>query len=482
MRISIQDKIGKGYNDAFYPNCKARYRVFEGGRATKKSVDIGGYEIIFKILMDSNRNIVVARKDDTNNSSSTYPNIVNLINEMNMGAYFKCKVSPYEIIYKPTKQKIIFKGCNNPEAISSTKFIVGEFTDVYFEEASELTSFEDFRKIDGAVRPKNSNAQITLLCNGWDKKSWIYEQFFKGRLEDDYNYLETHDYQDFYDPKYTLGNGFGLYLHKSTFRINEFRPPFKDASMIELKRVAPEIYKVEGLGMWGNTHNQTYLYWNDSLIKGHSELMQLKYSCYTIGIDIGMGNGEGKIIRNTKDQPNRYRSAMTMCLGAITQDFSKMVSLDEYFFSNEGRATPKGSPEVAEDMINKIAMWISRYKTHPVLMKGTILCYVDSADSGGFRTLLEAKAKEKGIANIKFIPSTKNKIQTRVDFWNLMMAYGDFYVCNLCENLIREIRNARAGEDGSPREDVDDHTINSQEYFAIPLLNTLKRWKDFKAH
>lgn len=478
--ISVQQCIGKGYNKGWFTNCKARYRIFEGGRSTKKSVNIGGYEPIFKILCDKNRNIIMCRKDDTNNTTSTYPNLIATIIHLNLQDYFIIRKSPAEIVYKPTGQKIIFKGCNNPTAITSTKFATGELTDIYFEEASELESYEDFRQIDGSVRnSRGEGLQITMLMNGWDKKSWIYEVFWKDRLEDDYNYLETHDYADYYDPDFTLGqDSKGLYLHKSTFRINEFRSPYKDESMALLREKALEIYKVEGLGMWGNNSSATYPYWNQSLIKPHHLLLAEPLSVFTIGIDIGMGNGEGKV---TKD-PAKYRSAMTMQLVGISADYSKIKCIDEYFYSNENQLIKKGAPEVAHDMIQTIKNWIDMYAGHPILMKGTIVCYVDSADSGGFRTVLQAKAMELGVANIRFIASTKNKIQSRVDFVNLLMAFGEFEVCDRCKNLIREIGNARQAEDGRCREDVDDHAINANEYAWIPLLPKIKRYKDFKEH
>ena len=484
LRLNIQEIIGKGYGNGWFTNCDARYRVFEGARSTKKSVDIGGYEPIFKLITCPYRNIVMARKDDVNNAQSTYANIVNLIYKLGLQDKFKITRSPLAIKYKPYGNMIIFRGCNNPDAIMSTKFERGEFTDLYFEEASELESYEDFRKMDGSLRSQSQKVQITFLLNGWDKKSWIYDVFFKERLEDDYEYLLTHKYMDYYDADFALGqDSRGLYLHKSTYKINEFRSPEKDISMQELRLKAPEIFKVEGLGMWGNVNDTTYLYWNDNLVKSHSELIQnYRYSVFTIGIDIGMGNGEGKVVLNSKGQPNRYRSAMTMSLFALTDDYSKMVALQEWLYSNEGKEVKKGSVEIAEQMIYTLLNWKMLYTTHPVLMKGAIRCFVDSADSGGFRTLLESKAKELNLNGSQFVASTKNKIQTRVDWCNLMMAYGDFLVCDTCPNLIREIKNARADDKGNPRADVDDHMINANEYGWIPLLPKMKRWKDFKEH
>ena len=477
--FSVQALLGKGYNNALWINCDARYRCFEGGRSTKKSVDIGGYEPILKIMTDPNRKIIMCRKDDTNNSTSTYPNIVSIIYKLGLTPYFTIKKSPAEIIYKPTGQKIIFKGCNNPEAITSTKFLVGEFTDIYFEEASELESYDDFRKIDGSMRNSTGKGtQITMLMNGWDKRSWIYEVFWKGRLEDDYEYLETHDYADYYDPDFSLGqDSRGLYLHKSTFRINEFRSPYKDESMAELKLKALEIYKVEGLGMWGNNSSATYLYWDDSLILPHYQAAQMQFASITVGIDIGSGNGEGKIVKNTKDKPNRYRSAMTMSITGLTSDYSKLVPLNEYFYSPLNEVVKKGSPEIADEMVRTLCKWREMYKIF-----GTFVIYVESADPGGFRTLLEAKAKEHSLFNARFIASTKNKIQSRVDFENLLMAFGEFTPTDQCPNLIREIKNARAADDGRCREDDDDHMLNANEYSWIPLLPKIKRYKDFKEH
>ena len=480
--ISVQELIGKGYGSGWFTNCKARYRVFEGGRGTKKSVNIAGYEPIFKLICDSNRNVVMCRQDDTNNATSTFANIVQLINGLGLAELFKVTTSPREIIYRPTGQKIIFKGCNNPTAITSTKFISGELTDIYLEEASEIDSYDTFRKIDGSVRSQFGELQITMLLNGWDKKSWIYDIFFKGRLEDDYDYLETHDYQDYYDKDFNIGYGSGLYLHKSTFRINEFRAAYKDESMAILKKNALEIYKVEGLGMWGNTSAATYTYWNDDLILPHYKAALMNFCAYTIGIDIGAGNGEGKPVKNTKDNPDRVKSAMTMSLNALTADYETIVPLDEYFYSNQNQTIKKGSVDIAEDMINKIIQWIDIYKPVPVVMKGTIIVYVESADPGGFRSLLEAKAREHGIINIRFIASTKNKIQTRVDFTNLLMAFGNFRPTDKCQNLIREIKNARADESGRCREDIDDHMLNAHEYAVVPLYPKIKRWASFKEH
>ena len=118
---------------------------------------------------------------------------------------------------------------------------------------------------------------------------------------------------------------------------------------------------------------------------------------------------------------------------------------------------------------------------HPDLMKGIIMVYVDCADIG-YRQGLELEARRQGLFNVKFMPSTKIRIQTRVDFIRLIMAYGEYLVCSNAQNLIRETKNSRRGENGKAREDIDDHAINASEYSWVSFINKLKRWKQFKEH
>ena len=59
------------------------------------------------------------------------------------------------------------------------------------------------------------------------------------------------DYIDYYDSEFIGDYGKGLYLHISTYKINEFRDGIYDVAMDNLREKAPEIYKVEALGNVG---------------------------------------------------------------------------------------------------------------------------------------------------------------------------------------------------------------------------------------
>ena len=92
--ISLRKVIGQGYDDAWFTNCKGRYRLFCGARSTKKSKNIMGYEPIFKILSDPRRNILIARQNDSDNRQSTFENITGCIIDLGLEREFKVSKNP----------------------------------------------------------------------------------------------------------------------------------------------------------------------------------------------------------------------------------------------------------------------------------------------------------------------------------------------------------------------------------------------------
>jgi len=505
--VSLYKLTGKGYERGWFTNCNCRYRLFEGARSTKKSVDILGYEPIFKILSDKRRNVMICRKNDSDNRQSTFENICGRLSDMELlGTEFKATLNPLEITYIRTGQKIIFRGLNNPTSLNSVTFAHGYLTDIYIEEAFELDSYQDFRKLDGSLRGKypGITLQITMCFNAWDGESWLNEEFFKGRLDDDYELLDNPEitYLDFKDENWVGPYGKGLYLHKSTYKINEFRDKeIYDASAAECKEKDPERYKVEFLGMFGVTTGKVYHNWKPEelvipiqKIIGTDQLGRpvMTFDDYAIGIDTGLSDGEGKVktVKKNENQDIKIKAATTMSLTAITSKFKTLVTIDEYFHSNNkgdnmwntDNRDSYTEPEQIDACAKQIIAWMREFGPTPTcLMKGIINIYVDCADIG-FRQSLEVKLREYGVVNVNLLASTKRPIRTRVSFTNLLMAYGEYLVCDRCKNFIREIKNCRKGEGNKPRADGNDHVINCVEYGQAPFYPKLVRWADYKEH
>ena len=479
--INDEELYLKDFEPVWFTNCNARYRCLKGGRSTGKTYDFIGLEPFFKIFSDPRRNILMVRQNDKDNAQSNFTILKNIAQKLGIMHLFKFTVSPHKIEYRKTGQVILFGGMNDVENIQGTSVVTGYWTDIYFEEAAQLKSYEEFRVVDGSIRVPNYEpdlkVQITFLFNAWDVGHWLYDVFFKDRLEDDVETLERDRYQYYYDPDFNIGYGTGLALHISSYKCNPYLSEGQLQGALILKEKAYDIYLVEHLGCWGNVGDRTYAHWNESLMLPGYVINGMKFDNYTIGIDFGMSNGEGKI-RYSEDNAKRLGSANTMILSGIADGWDKIVCIDEYFDSNEGRdsTTRKTSPVIAKEMISTIKKWIIAYD----IWDRVIQCYVDCADSGGFRDVLAMEADQQGLFNVKFIPCTKIPIISRVYFENHMMSYSKLMISEKCKNLIREIKNARKAKDGKVREDYDDHAINAFEYAWAPDRSRLKMWKIYK--
>ena len=481
--ITIHDEelYLRDFEDIWFTNCDARYRCLKGGRSTGKTYDFVGLEPFFKIFSDPRRNILMVRQNDKDNAQSNFTILKNIARKLGIYHLFKFTVSPHKIEYKKTGQVILFGGMNDVENIQGTSVVTGYWTDIYFEEAAQLKSYEEFRVVDGSIRVPNYEpdlkVQITFLFNAWDVGHWLYDVFFKDRLEDDIETLETQRYQYLYDPDFNIGYGTGLALHISSLACNPYVSDGQKEGALLLKERAYDIYLVEVLGCWGNVGDKTYSHWNDTLVLPAYVINNIQFNNICIGIDFGMSNGEGKI-KYSEDNAMRLGSANTMQLVGMADGWNKMIAIDEYFDSNEGRDTAhrKTSPQIAKEMIECIKRWSVMYE----LWDRNILCYVDNADSGGFRDILAMEADKQGLYNIRFIPCTKIPIISRVYFENYLMSYGLLLASDRCKNLVREFRNARKSKEGKVREDYDDHAINAFEYAWAPDRSKLRMWKTFK--
>lgn len=479
---------------------KCRYRVFKGARNTGKSFSYIGFEPLLKIFSDERRNVLIVRMNSNSNKDSTYANLCGRIIDLGLEKRFSMRENPVpEITYKPTGQKILFKGMNDPTTLNSLTFARGFLTDVYIEEAFELESYSDFRKLDGSLRgklPAGLYLQITLLFNAWSKEHWIYDKFFRGIFEDDMDYLDDpeHTYQDYIDPNWQGDYGKGLYLHTSTWKANAFRDEeVTDAAAAMMKERSKDIYCVEYLGMWGNSTAATYPEFKDTCVMSLADIKQRYFfRTFALGVDTGFSNGEGgkRTVGRNQAVEERVKSAHALTLAAVTDDYETIAVLDEYFHTeierngeyNTDEAGTIGEPELLKRTADFVQRWITKYDAADigVMYNNQIInIYVDSADVG-FRQMLQKEFEIRGMRNVFCYQSTKLSVQTRVDFEKIMMAWGNFVVCDQCRNVIREFKNARRDAKGRARTDTDDHALTSCEYAFTPLLGEVNMWKRFK--
>lgn len=265
-RLYLPDIIGKGYG-AFW-NCKKRYRVCKGSRASKKSTTTA-LNIICRTIQYPGMNTLVIRKVFRTLKDSCFAQLKWAIHRLGVDDWWEIKESPLEMTYKPTGQKILFRGLDDPLKVTSITVENGYLCAIWIEEAYEITSEADFDMLDESLRgavPAESGLfkQITLTFNPWNEHHWLKKRFFDNPRED--TFAVTTNY---------LCNE---WLDKADLRVFE-----------EMKLRNPKRYRVAGLGDWGIVDGLVYENFEERLFD-IDEIRALPGARSAFGLDYGYTN------------------------------------------------------------------------------------------------------------------------------------------------------------------------------------------------
>lgn len=152
-KLSLQSIVGKGY--AEYWKCRCRYVVCKGSRASKKSKTTALW-IIANMMKYPEANTLVIRKTYRTLKDSCFTELKWAIHRLQVDDYWEIKESPLEMKYKPTGQKIYFRGLDDPLKVTSISVDVGVLCWLWIEEAYEITKEADFDVIDESIRRRSS--------------------------------------------------------------------------------------------------------------------------------------------------------------------------------------------------------------------------------------------------------------------------------------------------------------------------------------
>lgn len=259
--IFLPDIVGKGYGT--YWNYKGRYRVCKGSRASKKSTTTA-MNLIYRIMEYPESNALVVRKTYRTLLDSCFAQLKWAVNRLGVKEYFDFKLSPLEIIYKPTGQKILFRGLDDPLKVTSVTVDVGSLCFLWIEEAYEIMSESDFDMLDESIRgevPKGHFKQITLTFNPWNERHWIKRRFFD-KVDKDVLAITTN---------YTCNE----WLDRSDLNVFE-----------RMKENNPRRYQVAGLGNWGIVDGLIY----ENFEERQFTLEDVKDYKTVAGLDFGYTN------------------------------------------------------------------------------------------------------------------------------------------------------------------------------------------------
>ena len=233
-KIYLPTLIGRGYGE--YWKFKGRYRICKGSRASKKSKTTA-LNFIVRLMKYKEANLLVVRKTYATIKDSCFAELRWAVEILGVARYFEFKLSPLEIIYLPTNQKIYFRGLDDPLKITSITVSKGYLCWLWIEEAYEIDKEEDFEILQESIRGNVSNnlfKQITLTFNPWNEKHWIKRRFFDCDENEDILAITTN------------------------YLINEWLDDADKKMFLEMKKNNPRRYQVAGLGEWGVSEGLVY--------------------------------------------------------------------------------------------------------------------------------------------------------------------------------------------------------------------------------
>ena len=275
--ISLQKVVGRGYKEFW--NSKKRYVVVKGSRASKKSKTTALWHIV-KLIEYPLANVLVVRKTERTLRDSCYSDLKWAIQRLGLDSYFSCTVSPLEITYKPTGQKILFRGMDDPLKLTSISVPQGYICFCWIEEAYEINKESDFDMLDESIRgelPSGLFKRLTITFNPWSERHWLKKRFFD--KEDD-----------------------SVLALTTNYLCNEWLDESDKALFERMKANNPRRYQVAGLGNWGIVDGLIFENWKEEQFN----IDDIKTNCESIfGLDFGYTNDPTALFCGLLDKVNK---------------------------------------------------------------------------------------------------------------------------------------------------------------------------------
>lgn len=260
--LNLPDIVGKGYKTFW--NFRGRYRVCKGSRASKKSKTTALWYIYHMMKLDG-ANLLVIRKTFRTLKDSCYTELKWAIKRLHVEHLWECKESPLEMTYKPTGQKIYFRGLDDPLKVTSITVDYGWLCWAWLEEAYEVTKEDDFNILDESIRgevPPHLFKQWTITFNPWNEHHWLKKRFFDTPNED-------------------------VLAITTNYQCNEWLDDADKKVFETMKENNPRRYAVAGLGNWGIVDGLVFENWEER----EFDVDEVKQSCDSaFGLDFGYTN------------------------------------------------------------------------------------------------------------------------------------------------------------------------------------------------
>ncbi|MBR6766148.1 MAG: PBSX family phage terminase large subunit [Clostridia bacterium] len=331
--VFLPDIVGGGYGSFF--RCKKRYRVLKGGKGSKKSATTA-LNYIFRIMKHPESNLLVVRAVFNTHKDSTFAQLKWAQERLKVSHLWQNNLSPLEMTYLPTGQKILFRGFDDVLKLASTTVPKGYLCWVWVEEAYEIKSEEEFDKLDLSMPRGNVGGELfkqtTLTFNPWNREHWLKKRFFDKKSDD-------------------------VAVFSTNYLINEFLDETDRRVFQRMKNENPRKYAVAGLGEWGVSEGLVYENWCVKEFDKERLMLSPDHKAF-FGLDYGYTNDPTAFIAFFADPVRKELFVFDEYYGyrMLNSDIAKMITQKGYHKEKirADAAEPKSNEDLRRMGIRRI--------------------------------------------------------------------------------------------------------------------------------
>ncbi len=168
--------------------------VLKGGRGSAKS-SYASVEVVLQVIQNPNVHAVVMRKIANTLRTTVFQQYIWAIGELGLYDKWKYTRNPMEMTYKPTGQKILFFGSDDPGKIKSIKVPFGHIGILHLEEVDQFAGEEEIRNLEQSIlRGGDMSLEIWTFnppqtVSNWANKYCLHEK--AGQMIHHSTYLTT---------------------------------------------------------------------------------------------------------------------------------------------------------------------------------------------------------------------------------------------------------------------------------------------------
>lgn len=420
------------------------YNILKGGRNSFKSSVIAlllVYMMISYLVTGKKGNVVVIRKVASNIRDSVYLKIQWALSKFGIMDQFTCTVSPFRVTHKKTGSTFFFYGQDDFQKLKSND--IGNIISVWYEEAAEFKNAEEFDQSNTTfMRQKHPDADMVRFFWSYNPPrnpySWINEwvESLKGLS----NYLVN-------ESSY-LNDELGFVTQQMLDDIERIKKNDYDYYRY--------LYLGEPVGLGTNVYNIDLFQALEEL-PTDDRIISLYYAT-----DVG------------------HQTSATVCLAFGLTAKGKVILLNMYYYSPQGKAVKKAPSDLSKDLYE----FVKKTANHPIVGNAQVRQRtIDSAEGG----LRNQYYKDYGQ---RWHPVAKKKNIDMIDYVHDLLAQGRFYYLvptiktglSNCDDLtlfVEEHKRYQFKETtlNSDNPDVIKEFDHSVDAFKYGCIDNAREWK-----